>query len=367
MSRMTPAMTLTCIAGVTIALGACSPEPSKPAASTPAAPITPVNAPQAAPGLSADQINSAAPTPAGLNSPAANGAAAAPDPALIRAEVLLDRAGFSPGVIDGQAGSNEVHALTAFQDHAQLPAGGTLDPATWVALTKDARPVVQPYTITSEDAAGPFAPDVGEDFVKLAAQPNGPLYASTEEALAERFHMSQPLLKALNPSADFAKAGTQILVAIPGAPPLAKGQVARISVSKAKEQVSAFDAGGQLLAVYPATVGSTERPSPSGRHKVRGVAWNPPYVYDPIKLNWGPRKHGKLTIKPGPKGPVGVVWIDLNAPSYGLHGSPDASLIGKTASHGCVRLTNWDALALAHGVKPGVEVDFEGARPAARS
>ena len=138
--------------------------------------------------------------------------------------------------------------------------------------------------------------------------------------------------------------------------------MARIEVSKAHAQVTAFDAAGAILAVYPATVGSTERPSPSGTHKVNGVAFNPDYVYDPAKLNWGPRGHGKLRIAPGPNGPVGVVWIDLNAPSYGIHGSPDPDKIGKTASHGCVRLTNWDAQALAHGVKPGVPVTFVGAR-----
>jgi lipoprotein-anchoring transpeptidase ErfK/SrfK len=97
-------------------------------------------------------------------------------------------------------------------------------------------------------------------------------------------------------------------------------------------------------------------------HKINGVAWNTDYVYDPAKLHWGPRSHGKFRIKPGPNGPVGVVWIDLNAPSYGIHGTADPSTIGKTASHGCVRLTNWDAVALAHGVKPGVMVTFVGNR-----
>lgn len=207
--------------------------------------------------------------------------------------------------------------------------------------------------------AGPFAPDVGEDFVKLAALPEGPLYSSPLEALAARFHMSQALMQALNPGADFSKVGTSLLVAAPGAPALTRGQVARIVVSKAKDQVFAYDGDGKLLVVYPATVGSTERPSPAGLHKIKGVGWNPTYTYDPSKLHWGPRSHGKFVIKAGPKGPVGAVWIDIDAPSYGIHGSPDPNLIGKTASHGCVRLTNWDALALAHGVKPGVPVSFE--------
>jgi lipoprotein-anchoring transpeptidase ErfK/SrfK len=290
-------------------------------------------------------------------------ARAAPDPRLIRAEVLLGRARFSPGAIDGRPGENERHALAAFQAAHGLPITGDLDDATWAALTRDSGPVVQRYTITPADVAGPFAPDVGENFLKLARLPAGPQYPSPQAELAERFHMTPALLAALNPAADFGRAGTVITVAAPGAPAFARGDVARIEVSKAREQVTAFGADGRVLAVYPATVGSAERPSPTGAYKVKGVGWNPDYVYDPRKLHWGPRRHGRLTIKPGPKNPVGMVWIDLNAPSYGIHGAPNPARIGKTASHGCVRLTNWDAVALARGVKPGVPVDFVGVRP----
>jgi lipoprotein-anchoring transpeptidase ErfK/SrfK len=346
-----------------IAQGACSPgQTPAPAASAakPAQPAKTAAAPAPA-ALSAQAIDAAVPaaTPPPQSTPTLS---TTPDPALIRAEVLLDRAGDSPGVIDGRLGENERHAVAAFQARAGLPTTGDLDPATWSALSQNAAPVMQAYTITPADTAGPFAPDVGEDFVKLAALPAGPLYSSPQEALAERFHMSQALIAALNPAADFAEPGTALIVAAPGAAPLAKGDVTRIEVSKANAQVTAYGASGAVLAVYPATVGSTERPSPSGTHKVNGVAWNPDYVYDPKKLHWGPRSHGKLRIQPGPNGPVGVVWIDLNAPDYGIHGSPDPDTIGKTASHGCVRLTNWDAVALAHGVKPGVPVTFVGAR-----
>ena len=277
-----------------------SPRPTAPVAATPApAAIQAINTAAYAP-------EPKTPTPART-----------PDPVLIRAEVILDRAGFSPGVIDGLAGSNARKAIGAFQAAQGLPPSGEIDAQTWTLLTRDGGPSVQAYTITPADVAGPFSPNVGEDFVKLAALPDGPLYVSPLQALAERFHMSQALLTALNPTADFSKAGTRLWVAAPGAPALAKGDVKHIVVSKTKD------------------------------------------VYDPSKLKWGPRSHGKFVIKPGPEGPVGVVWIDIDAPSFGIHGTPDPTVIGKTASHGCVRLTNWDALALAHGVKPGVPVDFD--------
>lgn len=315
------------------------------------------------------KLNQALPLPSGVApAPAKPGGQTAPDPFIIRAEVLLARARFSPGVIDGKLGTNLRHAVAAFQSAHNLPDNGTIDGKTWQTLLAEAqagRGVAQSYALTPQDVQGPYAENVGEDFVKLAALPGGPQYASPLEALAERFHMSQDLLKALNPGVDFTKAGQRLLVVDAQAPAFAKGDVARIEVAKSEESVRAYGKDGSLIGFYPATVGSTERPSPSGDHKVVGVAWHPDYTYDPAKLKWGPRSAGKLVIKPGPNNPVGAVWIDLNAPSYGLHGTPEPDNIGKTASHGCVRMTNWDALALAGGVVPGVAVNFMGSREAA--
>ena len=330
---------------------------------TQAAPVPP----PVSPALSAEiaRINQAIAAPASQKPAASPAINPPPDPFVIRAEVLLARARFSPGVVDGQFGTNFKHAVAAYQTARALPASGAIDDKTWAALLAEPsanNAAAQTYAITAADVAGPFSPDVGEDFVKLAALPNGPQFNSPLEALAERFHMSQALLTALNPGVNFAVANQSIAVVDDAPPGFAKGDVARVEVTKSDASVRAFDHSGKLIAFYPATVGSTERPSPSGTHKVVGVARNPDYTYDPSKLKWGPRSAGKLVVKPGPNNPVGMVWIDLNAPSYGIHGTPDPDNIGKTASHGCVRLTNWDAVALAAGVQPGVVVQFVGQR-----
>lgn len=289
----------------------------------------------------------------------------APDPFAIRAQVLLARLRFSPGVVDGQWGSNVRHAIAAWQSARGLPAGGRLDHRSWQALLAEAssaRPVARNYTLSAQDIAGPFAPDVGEDMVKLAALPDGPRFTTVIEALAERFHMSQDLLRSLNPGVTFAVAGQAIIVVDDDHPGFARGDVVRVDVSKSDASLRAYDRADKLVAFYPATVGSSDRPSPGGIHKVVSVAWDPVYTYDPARLAWGPRAAGRLVIRPGPNNPVGTVWIDLDAPTYGLHGTPTPDTVGKTASHGCVRLTNWDARALAAGVQPGVSVHFIGER-----
>lgn len=287
---------------------------------------------------------------------------------LLRAQALLARARFSPGAIDGRAGSNLAHVVTAYQYARGLKPTKVIDQATWDRLAAEpssARPVAKLYTITPQDLAGPFAPDVGSDLVKLAALPHGPLFTTPLEALAARFHMTEDRLAALNPGVDFKTAGARIVVIDAAPAPFRKGDVVSVRISKSAALVAAFDAKDRLVAAYPATVGSTDRPSPSGVHKVVSVSLPASYVYDPSRLTWGPRTHAKFTIKPGPKGPIGTVWIALDAPTYGIHGSPKAEMIGKTASHGCVRLTNWDAEHLASGVSRGVMVEFRGERPAA--
>jgi lipoprotein-anchoring transpeptidase ErfK/SrfK len=278
---------------------------------------------------------------------------------LVRAEVLLDRAHFSPGVIDGRSGDNLVNALAAFEQAHGLPADGRLDATALTALVQaDAGPAIVSYVISDADVKGPFTAAIPKDYAQMAKLDRLG-FTGPREALAEKFHMDEALLQALNPGADFSRAGTTILVAAVG-PEALPAPVATIEVDKGARQVRAFGPDGRLLAAYPATVGSTERPAPSGDFTVKGVAKDPVYTYDPSRLTFGPKSKGKLTIKPGPNNPVGAVWIDLSIPTYGIHGAPEPKLVGKVASHGCVRLTNWDARQLAAAVKPGVKVSFVG-------
>jgi lipoprotein-anchoring transpeptidase ErfK/SrfK len=275
-----------------------------------------------------------------------------PDAALVRVQVLLDQAGASPGVIDGYDGDNLRKAIMAYQEMAGLPVTGNFDP-DFLARLETRQPVIAAYVITPEDVAAITAP-TPEDYAEKA-QMEFLGYSSVPELLAERFHMDVDLLEALNPGLGFA-AGDSVAAANVG--PDRVGKVARIEADKTMRQVRAFDAQGTLLAAYPATIGSEENPSPSGSYQVEVVAPMPDYTYNPeVNFQQGDNTE-VLTIPPGPNGPVGSMWIALSKPTYGIHGTPEPALIDKTGSHGCVRLTNWDAGELAGMVEPGVQVDF---------
>ena len=276
---------------------------------------------------------------------------------VLRAQVLLDRAGFSPGVIDGYSGPNTSRAIRAFEEANDLTVDGKLDQDLLKQLgDASSEPVVQRYSITKSDIEGPFIDTVPNSLAEQAKLKRL-AYTNPAEMLAERFHMSIELLRAMNPNADFRSAGTEIIVVAPGQSGIAT-KIARIEVDKAQNRVRAYDEAGKIVVSYPATVGSRTLPSPSGSTRVRAVAPDAAYYFDPTKQPWGPDE--RLQIAAGPNNPVGGVWIDLEKEGYGIHGSPDPSLIGKTASHGCVRLTNWDARDLAAAVSKGVRVDFVG-------
>jgi len=269
--------------------------------------------------------------------------------AILRAQVLLERAHFSPGEIDGRMGSNTRRAIAGFQRLHGLEDSGELDEPTWTALNADAGPAVVAYTVTAADVAGPFDEIPGDMMAKAKLPSLG--FASAEEALAEKFHASPALLQQLN-TGEWAGAGARIV-----APNTAgldmPATAAKVIVDKSDSTVALADAGGKVYAQYPATTGSGHDPLPIGEWKINGVARDPVFHYNPDLFWDADPSHAKAKIPAGPNNPVGVVWIDLSKPHYGIHGTPEPSTIGKTQSHGCIRLTNWSAREVAAAVAPG--------------
>jgi lipoprotein-anchoring transpeptidase ErfK/SrfK len=300
----------------------------------------------------------------------AHAAKAPPDPACgdyTAFQILLDRQAFSPGQIDGHPGSNLTHALTAFQNARRLPPTGEADCDTWRALGGETiGDLYATYTITAEDLKGPFQPEIPRE---LTAQANLPAlaYKTPVEMLGERFHASPALLQRLNRGGAFHE-GQEIRV--PGVTPFdANAKPAPdsnaadliIQVTRSDSSLRAIRGDGTVAFFAPVTTGSEHDPLPTGDYKVTGYRWWPPFHYNP-NLFWDAKPgDSKATIKAGPNNPVGVVWIALSLEHYGLHGTPEPGNIGKTESHGCVRMTNWDAARVAALVRPGTPVQFRDA------
>lgn len=273
---------------------------------------------------------------------------------VLAVQVMLDRSRHSPGVIDGYMGNNTRRAIRYYRRAYGLPSGGRIDERLMNSLLKtQGGDIFSSYTITQDDVDGPFY-RIPSDMEEMA-QMERVGWESPLEMLAERFHMDKDFLSALNPDANFSSAGTEIVVVSQGDEQI-NGDVAKIEIRKSDSSVVALNDAGDVLASYPATIGSAQFPSPSGLMEVAAVAPDANYTFDPAGREWGPDE--TLVIPPGPNNPVGGIWIDLTQQGYGIHGSPDPQLIGKTASHGCVRLTNWDADELAGAASQGVKVAF---------
>jgi lipoprotein-anchoring transpeptidase ErfK/SrfK len=297
--------------------------------------------------LAANEIEDS--TKTGMVEPGATG------PRVVRAQILLDRARFSPGEIDGVYGDDFGIAIKAYRESHGLRPTGTIDAEMWRLLDSDAGPLLATYTITQADEKGPFRPAPADVQEKAKMKWLG--FETPEEELGERFHSSPKLLAELNPGQKLDAAGERITV--PNVRRATVRLAVRVVVSKSKRTVIAYGAGDKQLAQYPATIGGIHDPLPIGRWTVTGVVHYPWFHYDPERFwNADPKKTQAL-LPPGPNNPAGAAWIGLSIEHYGIHGTPDPGHIRHGESAGCIRMTNWDVDSLSRMVRRGTPVVLE--------
>ena len=280
-------------------------------------------------------------------------------PSVLKAQVLLDRAGYSPGVIDGQWGKNTAIAVHWIQSEAGMEPTGQIDQQTYrlIASKSQSAPAVTRYSVTADDVDGPFA-SIPDD-VYEQADLDCLCYESAAELLAEKFHTTRETLELLNPQVDLStvSAGTQLTVPNTATAPRPMS-VDKIVVSVEGNYLHALDPSGRIVLHAPTTVGSEYDPSPSEELKIVGIAFDPTFHYQPKLFHEVPDEEPEAMLQPGPNSPVGVVWMALSKENYGIHGTSDPSSIGYASSHGCIRLANWIARPLAEAASQGTVVDF---------
>jgi lipoprotein-anchoring transpeptidase ErfK/SrfK len=276
-------------------------------------------------------------------------------PRVLRAQILLDRAHFSPGQLDARYGDDLAIGIKAFQEVNNLKVTGTADVETWKMLNRDTRPLFIAYTIKPLDVKGPFAP-IPKD-VQEQARMKSMGYESAEEELGEKFHSAPHLLAELNPGKHFDMPGEQLDV--PNVPLHPPARAVRVVVSKSRRTVTAYGPADKVIAEYPATIGGEHDPLPVGNWKILSVERNPWFYYDPAHFWNASPAAATAKLPPGPRNPAGVVWMGLSKAHYGIHGTPDPGRIRHGESAGCIRLTNWDALDLARMVRPGTPAILE--------
>lgn len=289
-------------------------------------------------------------------------------PSVLKTQVFLDRLHFSVGAIDGRWGRNAAIALWWYQRSRGINATepGALDEATYRSLAAAAGggPAVVQRTLTEEDVKGPFVsvPEEMYDKAKLDCL----CYESKKEKIAERFHTTQEFLDTLNPDMEWSsvKAGDRVWVPnVREEMTAARPDIARVVVSIRGNTFNAFDAAGNLIFHAPTTLGNKYDPSPRETVSVKKIVHDPHFHYQPKLFAEVPDHEPEANLNPGPNSPVGVVWIALSKPHFGVHGTSDPDSIGYASSHGCVRLTNWDAKEVAHRIAEGVQIEFLDTRP----